>query len=861
MSAWSKFRFRVRSLFLKRRLDAEMAEEMRLHLELRAERNRASGMPVDEADFAARRSFGGVEQLKERARERRGWLWLEQAGQDLRFALRQLVRAPLFTAAAVVSLALGIGLNTAVFSIINTLFYQTIRGVPEPHRVLIFNEGNVSPAGYDLLREQTSDVASITAGRGSEAVLGAGGIGRRERVALVAGNYFTVLGVRPALGRLFTSATGAAGETAEPVAVLGHAYWRNQLESDPAVLGRPLRINGQTFTIIGVADRDFHGPGPEGPPLWVPLGCAPLIETAGRPASASRLAVIGRLRPEVTLGMAQAAVDVTVQREPLVFGEKTRLRLSQGREDWRGVASPEKRIEFILVTTVPLVVVAGLLWIACSNVGNLLLARAVQRQKEIAIRVASGATRGRLIRMMMSEGLVLALFGGAAGIWVSGRTLDFVFATLSNFSAFSVQVDLRVLVYTTAVSLAASLLFALAPALQASKTDVNAALKGESSRPALRGSRLRAFFLASQIASSVALLIVAGTFVKSLLTAASAGQARQLEYLAYAQLPATERAGLERAAYYQAARERALTVPGVEAATLVEQGGSSRRRFARPGDLPPVPGEAATEVDVQRIDAAFFPTVGAVLLRGAGLTAAAPAGVPQPVVINDALARRFWSADTALGQPFTLAAQACEVVGLVNDNATQPVAYLYRPPDGAERLALLVRTRTSAENHTAALASALRGTDPAAGADVPVVAPLRELAFRTQSEMARIACFIGALALTLAAAGIYGSTAFSTGQRSREIGVRMALGATRPDVLRLVLGSAPRVVGWGSAAGLVLALVGLRLLFNLLPGQLSFDVGAIGVVLVFFALVALTACLIPAYRATTIDPLVTLRRD
>ena len=861
MSTWRALLFRARALLFKRRLDADMDDEMQLHLELRAERNRAAGMSAEEARQAACRSFGGVEQLKEKARERRGVLWFEQAVQDLRFALRQLWRAPLFTLAAVVSLAIGIGMNTAVFSIINTIFYQSIRGVPEPNRVLIFNEGGASPDGYDLLREHAADVAALTATRGSAAMLSFGDLERRDRIALVAGNYFAVLGVKPAFGRLFTSATGAAGESSEPVAVLNHAFWRDQLNSDPGVIGRTVRINRSTFTIIGVAARDFHGPGPAGPPLWVPLGCAPLIEavTDTSTPSAKRLAVIGRLQPGVSLGTAQAAIDVAVQQSPLVFPAGTRLRLSAGREDWRGGESPEKRVEFLLVTTVPLVVVAGLLWIACSNVGNLLLARAVQRQKETAIRVASGATRGRLVRMMMAEGLLLGLLGGAAGIWVSGRTIDFVFATLSNFSAFSVQIDSRVLAYTMGVSVAASLLFALAPALQASKTDVNAALKGENSNPALRSSRLRAFFLASQIASSIALLIVAGTFVKSLLAAAFAGQARQMDQLLIAQLPPTDRSGLEHEAFYQAARERALAVPGVEVATLVEQGNQPRRRYSKPGDRASVKGELGTEISVQRIDEWFFRTVGAVLQRGQNLAASAPRGARPPAVVNETMARRSWSVDTAIGQYFDIEGERFEIVGIVSDNSTQPTAYLQRLADDREQFALLVRTRSKAENHTAALSAGLRGF--VHGADAPFVAPLREIALRSRSEIARLASFVGALALCLAAAGIYGSTAFSTSQRTREIGVRMALGASRQAVLRLVLGSALRVVGWGSAAGLVLALIGLRLLLNLMPGHSEIDLVAITVVIGLFALVAAIACWIPAYRATTIDPIATLRRD
>ena len=850
-------RARLRALFGRSKLDADMAEEMRSHLEMQTERNVADGLGAAEAHYAAQRSFGGVEQLKERARAQRGWLWLEHAMQDFRFAVRLLRKSPVFTLVAVISLAIGIGLNTAVFSIINTIFHQSIRGVPEPGRVLFFNDGGVSLASFEQLREEASGVAALVAVRQFDVAMSIGKFERRNRVAVVTPDYFTVFRVQPAIGRLFTATDKAQGENSEPVAVLNHAFWVRELGGDPAIIGRLVRLNGVSLTIIGVAAPEFHGPGPEGPPLWVPVGIASSLEARKSAGEAERYAPFGRLKAGVSLPQAQAAVDVVVARSPLVFGDKTHFRLSVGREDWRGEASPEKRGEFLLVTTVPLIAVGGLLWIACSNVGNLLLARAVQRRKEIAIRVASGASRGRLVRMMMVESLLLALGGGAAGLWVSRVTVDFVFATLSNFGTFSVQIDPRVLLYTSGVSVAAALLFGLVPALQASKADVNDALKGESANPAFRSSRLRVFFLVSQIASSVALLIVAGTFVKSLVGRAYVGAlARQMDHLLIAQLSAGGRTGLEREEFFRAAAAKTRAIPGVEAAALVDGGNAQRGRFRRPGETA-APSDSAREVMVQRVDDGYFETVGIARRRGSPLSAVAPGGALQEAIVNEAMAQQFWTPDTAIGQRFEIDAHSYVVIGLAHDGAEGLALYTQLSLIDAARSGLFVRTRGKADDFVAPVSATLRAlmTD----FELPMVNTYRAVAFRTMSELTRLAVFIGGLALTLAAAGIYASMAFSTSQRTREIGVRVALGATRPSVLRLVLASGLRTVGWGSALGLVLALVGLRLLFGLLAGGSGIDAVAIGAVMLFFTAMASLACLLPAYRAAKVDPMVALR--
>lgn len=847
---------KLRALFRRNHLDAEMAEEMRLHLELQTEENIARGMPPDDARYAALRSFGGVEQVKEAARTQRGWLWLEQLGQDVRFGARMLRKSPAFTTVAVVSLAIGIGLNTAVFSIINTIFYQTIRGVPEPRRVVIFNDGGASLAGYQLLREQAADVIAITAARTVNAIVSAGGGDHRAKIVAVPADYFAVLGAKSAQGRFFPTLAGSAvKDYALPEAVVTHAFWETHLGRDPGVLGRVLRVNGTSVTVIGVAAPDFHGPGPEGPAMWVPLGLFPTLTRQLSSPPRDYVALIGRLRSGVSLGQAQAAVAVVAARSPEIFGA-TRYRLSLGREDWRGEETPEKRVEFLLVTTVPLVAVGGLLWIACSNVGNLLLARAVQRRKEIAIRIAGGASRMRLVQMLMIESLLLAVLGGAAGLWMSRATLDFVFATLSEFNALSVQVDGHVLLYTAGVCVVAAVLFGLVPALQASRTDVNGALKGDSDQPTFRGRRLRTLLLASQIATSVALLVVAGSYIKTLIASAYVGpQGRMLDHLVTAQLP-EPRDAMSREELHRTILEQLHLLPGIEGATIIESS-STTGVFARPGEPAP---EAGREVHVglQRIDSNYAQLVGLTLRGGTMLTPQASGSGLHEALINEAMLRAFWSEGGAVGGRFQLNGEPFAVVGVINDGATRPAAYTQLPPT-TERVRLLVRARGKAAEAVPPIAGVLR--KHAAENEFLHVSPLREVAFRFVSVMAQLGAYLGGLAFALAAAGVYASMSFSTSQRTREIGVRMALGASRRAVLALVLRGGFKVIGWGVGAGLGLALIGLRLLTGLIGGGTGLDVVAITSVISFFAAVAAVACLVPAWRGARVNPLEALRAE
>ena len=512
---------------------------------------------------------------------------------DLRVLLRGFVRSPGFTALAVISLALGIGLNTAVFSLINALFWQSIRGVPEPHRV-VFGP-RVSGVELARLRDGATTLEGLAGVARVPVQVAAGEVSVATVVPAVSEDYFPALHVAPRLGRLFDATLAQPGANTR-VAVLDHRFWRDQMESDPGVIGRAVTLNGHPFTIAGVAPDGFHGAGPERPPLWVPLSAWPLL--IGQPSvltdpAREDLALIGRLRDGQSLDDATAELNLLRQRAaPRETGgaaasRPRHLTLSAGREHWTAEPSPEKRVEFLLVTVVPLVIVAALLWIACSNVANLLLARGVGRRREIAIRLATGASRRRIVLLLLGETLLLALAGGALGVLVGAWTLDVVFATFSQFGTIDVSLDASVLAYTAAVSCLATVLAGLVPALEASRGDVSSVLKAEGTSLAVsvRGARLRAVFLTVQIAFALALLMVAGTFVRALVASHFGTDAARFEHIALAQVSLDPARAGAPAAIWDATRGALLRTPGVRGVTVLSADatvGAGAHRDRRP---------------------------------------------------------------------------------------------------------------------------------------------------------------------------------------------------------------------------------------------------------------------------------------
>jgi putative ABC transport system permease protein len=586
---------------------------------------------------------------------------------DLRVLLRGFVRSPGFTALAVISLALGIGLNTAVFSLINALFWQSIRGVPEPHRV-VFGP-RVSGVELARLREGATTLEGLAGVARVPVQIVAGELSVSTVVPAVSEDYFPALHVTPRRGRLFDGTLAQPGADTR-IAVLDHRFWRDELKGDPGVIGRSVTINGHPFTIAGVAPDGFRGAGPERPPLWVLLSAWPLL--IGQPSALTDparedLALIGRLRDGRSVDDATAELNLLRQRaaDRQAGGEAggaaasrlRRLTLSAGREHWTAEPSPEKRIEFLLITVVPLVIVAALLWIACSNVANLLLARGVGRRREVAIRLATGASRRRIALLLLGETLLLALAGGVLGVLVGTWTLDIVFATFSQFGSIDVSLDASVLAYTAVVSCLATVLAGLVPALEASRGDVSSVLKAEgtSLTVSVRGARLRAIFLTVQVAFALALLMVAGTFVRALVASHFGTDAARFEHIALAQVSLDPARAGAPAAIWDATRDALVRTPGVRGVTVLSADATTAPALSAI-DGRPVP---AAPLAVQAIDTGYLQAAGARIVHGRAATAPsaeAPSAAasafeaPFEAVVNTAAARRIARQGEAVSQ-------------------------------------------------------------------------------------------------------------------------------------------------------------------------------------------------------------------
>ena len=785
--------------------------------------------------------------------------WLSEAVADVRYALRTWRRQPALVAVAVLSLAAGTGLNTTVFGIINTIFFQSLRGVAQPDRVVTM-AARVPFTTFRDVRDHSRTLSGVAAWQPIGVDIRVRGTVLRTVVPVVSENYFAVLGVTPARGRLFDPAT-PRHPAPEPVAVLDYEFWTDSLDSDPAVLGATILVNRVPTTVIGIAPRSFHGFGPVRPVLWMPMGMKPAVlahpprwedpaESGWRP--------FGRLASTAAL----AHVDTELRRfaadAPAQFPGGA-LRATSAGESWSGPVSPEKQIEFLLVVVLPLVVAGLILWIGCSNVANLLLARATMRQKEMAIRMANGASRPRLIRQLLTEGLLLALAGGAAGALLTFWVLDLVWATLPEFARLAVELDVTVLIYSAAVCLATAFVFGLAPALHATRPDISPLLKGDEPGDGrrFRSGGVRTFFLVTQFASSVALLVLAGTFVRTVISTHVGAQAAAIDHLAVGYLELPEWPAAERAEHWRAVRDEILRVPQVASVSLTQPGGGIRLRlepegtFRQPGD---------DTVGVDRIDRGYFRTMGVTFVTG-DADAADAGGVVERAVINEAAARRFWTTTDVVGRRFTLGDHAAvlETAGVVRDNSRDPRVYRRLADGDLASANVMIRTTQPAEAMAGTLRTLLERLSPDRA--FTRVSTFREAGFASLDRLTRFAVIIAAVVLSLATVGLYGSVSFVTSLRTREIAIRLAIGAPRRSLLRLLARDGVRVVAAGTAAGLLLTGVAFRFMSGMLFADWTLDpLTVLGVVLTL-AVATAAACFVPARRALRIEPMEVLKGD
>jgi predicted permease len=911
---------RLQSLFRPTKLDAEMAEEMRAHLELQAAANEQQGMAADEAHYAASRAFGGVEQIKERAREQRGWTWLEGLLGDLRFAGRMLRRNAGFTAAVVLTLALGVGVNTGLFTLFDVF---VLRPLPlhEADRLVNIaashprNGSGPSSFSYpdyldyrarnhafsDLIATRYEGQNVLQSDRSTASPADDTVSVNFVPVWFVSENYFSALRPQMALGQPFVSRAGVEAAAADAVIVLSYRCWQRQFNSDPAVVGATLRLNGQTLTIIGVAAADFTGLGlPPRPTIgWIPLTVQRGFADWGKNRKDRVLTLAGRLAPGVTAEQAAAELQMLRGQITSAADDSTpdaRIVVWSG-----GTLLPKPPgAPWPLMVVLLLVAFAMVMTIACANVMNLLLARATARQQEIAVRLAAGATRGRLVRQLLTESLLLSLLGGVAGLFLGTWTLQALYAIVMSSVAvdpavrewltFNLGPDYRVFGFAFLLVLVAGLATGLTPALAASRADTNTLLQGGGSlfSGRISRSRLRGALVVLQVALSLTLLIGAGLLVRNVRRQTGDLGFDPTRTLALLPVP-SEVNGASLAEWQRFVSDVEAKLAGVPGVAAVGRANFEILRtnlqvasIAPGDDLPAAADSQKTPFAV--ISPTYLATLGVPLLRGRTFTPAETAAAAPVVLVSDSLARRLWPGRDAIGQTLRVDREAfagratrgpdrplyrtCEVIGVVRDaiydqllDANHACFFLPLSSSGAVRSSgagFVLRTTGDPR----ATMGQLRAAVEQAGGSLVKQTPLVDSLAAQRAPAAAAALLSGAvglLGLAVAAVGLFGVISFNVNRRVREIGIRVALGAAPRVIVRTFIGQGMRLVAIGIGVGLFGGFALARLIASALHGVRPVDPVAFGGVTLLLAGVALLACWLPARRAARVDPMVALR--
>ena len=814
---------------------------------------------------------------------------MESFLRDLRYAFRSLRKRPGFTAAAALSLGLGIGANTTVFTLVNAAFLSSVP-VREPGRVVVVYTSQRSSPGflpisylnYQDLRRQNDVLAGLAAFQWLRPNLLYQDRPQRLFTQIVTDNYFDVLGIKPLLGRTFGPEDFAA-RGGSPVVFLAHAFWLSRFGGDPGIVGRKLILNGGAYTVVGVGPAGFKGTNTfNGPDLWFPISMYQQLSPLRRyidNRSWQMFEMIGRLAPGVSAERAESTLKTLAGRLEKEYPDANRDQTVRVLPLAQASIEPQQRQVYVRAGILLTAVVGLLLLIACSNVSSLLLSRGLGRRKEIAVRLALGVGRGRLFQQLLTESVVLGLLGGAVGALLAVFGPRFLWRFRPPFftdTALDLGLSARVLLFTLVISLLTSLLFGLAPALQAFGADLIPALKNQASPRPKRGLPLRSLLIVAQVALSLLALIAAGLFLRSLDSAQKINPGFNTRNIINVNFDIGGQGyGPERGRdFYRRVSERMEALPGVVSATVasnrpLHRGALYRTVLVNGDDSPDA--RDRPPVRTNTIGRDYFKTLEIPLLQGRDFRDSDRPDTPLVAVVNATMAKRYWPGRSPVGSRFRVPEEdlQIEVIGVVADakyvtlgEEAQPLFYLSMGQLFLPEVTLQVRTAGDPRALVETVRREMRAIDKTLPlAIIETMSETIGVSLWGPRMGAALLSLFGLIALILASTGIYGVMAYSVDQRTREIGIRMALGARRWEVLRMILTNALTVVGLGVGVGLVAASMGSRVIAGLLYGIHATDLPTFFGISALLILVALLSTLIAARRGTRVEPVLALRSE
>jgi putative ABC transport system permease protein len=883
---FQRLKIRLRALLRKNEMDRELEEELRSHLDRVIEQNITRGMNPKDARAAALRDFGGFEQAKERCRDGRGTRVIEELGQDLRYGARVLLKQPGFALIAVITLALGVGANTAIFSVINALILNP-PSIAEPERVAAIwrtpkdkrTEGFVSYLELQDWRAMNQGFEAIAGYKSNGFTLINEGQAERIQGMRVTANFLSLLKVNLFRGRDFQFEEERRG--AQPVVILSYQYWQNRLGGDEGALGQELSLNGKLFTVIGILPPAF-----EFPLVEKQTEILTTIAAEGQnldERGAQVLLTVGRLKQGVTFTQAQAeltAIAETLERQYPQYSRDIAAYLVS--VDEQIVGRDMRRALWLLLGAVGFI-----LLIACANITNLLLVRASSRQKELALRAALGAGTWRVARQLLTESLLLSLLSGLVGLLIAlwGLSAIKYYGADQLPRLDEVQINARVLLFTLATSLSTAVLFSLIPIFKASRPDINEVLKAGAKNTTSSGAlRLwRDSLVVVEVVLGLVLLICAGLMIRSFGLLVNVNPGFDPKNVLTGSVSLT-RAGYEnteeRVRYIDQTLERLQALPGVESAAFVApmpfSGGNVGSDFSIEGRPEPEPGQDLV-ASVRSVTAEYFQAIKIPLRKGRYFTEEDQRGGVGAAIVNETLAARYFPDEDPIGKRISNIGanqnegdpEQWEIVGIIGDvrhssltRAATPELYLPYRQNSWNWGNFLVRTANDPANLTMSFTEQIRSGDktvPVTNVQ-PLAQAISDTVAQTRFYMLLFALF-GATGLILTLTGIYGVISYAVSQRTQEIGIRMALGAQASDVLKMLVGQGMVLTAIGIAIGVMTAGALTRLMTNLLFGVSPIDPLTFAVIALLLALVALLACWIPARRATKVDPMVALRYE